>query len=92
MGINIVTHDRPEYVMQRRVSMGFFRVLGVPLAVGREFSAEEDRAGGPTAVILLGRPKGLRYRKSKGLRYRNGVVAVAQPFRAAVTSAGPGDR
>jgi hypothetical protein len=52
MGINIVTHDRPEYVMQRRVSTGFFRVLGVPLAVGREFSAGEDTAGGPAAVIL----------------------------------------
>jgi hypothetical protein len=52
MGINIVTHDRPEYLMQRRVSTGFFRVLGVPLAVGREFSAEADTAGGPAAVIL----------------------------------------
>jgi predicted permease len=52
MGINIVTHDRPEYVIERRVSTGFFRILGVPLGVGREFSADEDAAGGPAAVIL----------------------------------------
>jgi len=31
---------------------GIFRVLGVPPAVGREFTADEDRPNGPAAVIL----------------------------------------
>ena len=31
---------------------GFFRVLGVPPALGREFTADEDRVNGPPAAIL----------------------------------------
>src|ERR671931_2627662 len=52
IGVNLVTRDRAEYVRQRRVSAGFFRVLSTPLALGREFTPEEDREGGPAAVIL----------------------------------------
>jgi MacB-like protein len=34
------------------VTDGFFRVLGVPPALGREFTADEDRVNGPPAAIL----------------------------------------
>ena len=51
-GVNMVVRDRAEYVKQQRVSAAFFRVLGVPPAVGREFTADEDRPNGPAAVIL----------------------------------------
>ena len=34
------------------VAREFFDVMGVPLLIGRTFSEEEDRAGGPKAVIL----------------------------------------
>lgn len=37
---------------QQRVSTGFFRVLGVPLFLGREFTEQEDTAGGPAVAIL----------------------------------------
>jgi len=51
-GVNMVVRDHAEYVKQQRVSAAFFRVLGVPPAVGREFTAGEDRPNGPAAVIL----------------------------------------
>ena len=35
----------PMIVAPQRVSAGYFRVLGVPPAIGREFTREEDRAG-----------------------------------------------
>jgi putative ABC transport system permease protein len=51
-GINMVVGDRPEYVRQQRVSAGFFRVLGVAPALGRELNADEDRPNGPPAAVL----------------------------------------
>ncbi|MGZ4985917.1 MAG: ABC transporter permease, partial [Chthoniobacterales bacterium] len=39
-------------VQAARVSANFFSVLGLPPARGRNFTAEEDRAGGPAAVII----------------------------------------
>jgi putative ABC transport system permease protein len=42
----------PEYVIGRQISADLFDVLGVPLALGRAFRAEEDRPGAaPVAVI-----------------------------------------
>lgn len=35
------------------VSHEFFRVLGVPLLLGRGFLPEEDRPGGPTGVVVI---------------------------------------
>jgi predicted permease len=51
-GVNMVVGTHAEYVKQQRVSAAFFRVLGVPPVIGREFTADEDRANGPTAAIL----------------------------------------
>jgi predicted permease len=51
-GVNLLVGDHPEYVMEERVSAGYFRVLGVEPAVGRELSADEDRAGGPSATVI----------------------------------------
>lgn len=52
MGVNFAAGGSVEYVRQQRVSAGFFRVLGIAPLVGREFSAEEDRKGGPAVAIL----------------------------------------
>ena len=41
-----------RYVHQQRVGSGFFRVLGVAPALGRELSPDEDRPAGPAAVVL----------------------------------------
>jgi predicted permease len=51
-GANLAAGGRVEYVEQQRVSAGFFRVLGVPPMLGREFTQEEDRAGGPRAMVV----------------------------------------
>src|SRR5262245_8059422 len=45
MGVNLVAQNQPQYVQMERVSAGYFRVLGVAPALGREFTAEEDRPG-----------------------------------------------
>src|SRR5262249_27862570 len=50
-GVNMVVGSQPEYVKQQRVSTGFFRVLGVAPALGREFTADEDRPNGPAAAV-----------------------------------------
>ena len=51
-GVNLGVNGTGVYVKQQRVSTGFFRVLGVAPLIGREFTADEDRSGGPQAVIL----------------------------------------
>lgn len=55
-GVNLIagsgTAAEIRYVQDMRVSAGYFDVLGVPLVLGRGFTQEEDRPGGPNAVIL----------------------------------------
>jgi predicted permease len=41
-----------EHVDGEGVSSGFFSTLGVKLALGREFSPEEDRQDGPPVVVI----------------------------------------
>ncbi|HTT62341.1 MAG TPA: ABC transporter permease [Bryobacteraceae bacterium] len=52
MGVNFAAGNRVEYVKQQRVSAGFFRVLGIAPLIGREFTREEDRQGGPAVTVL----------------------------------------
>ena len=51
-GVNVVANNRASYLTQQRAGAGFFDVLGVRPLLGRGFSADEDRPGGPAAVIL----------------------------------------
>jgi putative ABC transport system permease protein len=44
--------DRPEQLSGERVSGGFFAVWGVRPILGRTFSAEEQKRGGPNVVLL----------------------------------------
>ncbi len=41
-----------RYVHATRVSTGYFDVLGIHPLLGRGFTADEDRPGGPKAVVL----------------------------------------
>jgi predicted permease len=51
-GVNLVADGRATSVPQQRVSAGYFRVLGVAPALGREFTEEEDRVNGPAAAVV----------------------------------------
>ena len=51
-GINLTGGDRPEEVKGIRVSADYFRVFGAPMAIGRTFSAEEDRPGGAAIALI----------------------------------------
>jgi len=51
-GVNCAANDGAFFVQQQRVGAGYFQVLGVQPAMGRAFTADEDREGGPRAVIL----------------------------------------
>ena len=51
-GINLTGGDRPEQLKGIRVSKDYFRVFGAPMALGRTFSAEEDRPGGPAVAVI----------------------------------------
>ncbi len=50
--LNLSSGGDAAYVRQQRVSAGFFRVLGIPPSMGREFTTEEDIPNGPPVVIL----------------------------------------
>ncbi len=49
---NIARGDASEVVQAITADEGFLRTLGMPMAAGRNFNAEESRPGGPQAVIL----------------------------------------
>jgi putative ABC transport system permease protein len=44
--------DEPERFEGQRVSAGYFRVLGVQPALGRDFRADDDQLHGPNVVII----------------------------------------
>lgn len=51
-GVNFVQGGNARLVQLQRVGSGFFRVLGVAPAIGREFTSDEDRPGGASVVVL----------------------------------------
>src|SRR5579859_1916327 len=51
-GVNLSGAGKPQYVRGFRVSASFFRTLGILPLFGRSFSPEEERPGGPHAVVL----------------------------------------
>ncbi len=51
-GFNLSGGDRPELVQGIHVSRNYFRLFGANPILGRTFSAEEDRPGGPQVLLL----------------------------------------
>jgi predicted permease len=51
-GVNLSAAGSVQHVLQQRVGSGFFRVLGVSPQIGREFTRQEDRTGGPALAVL----------------------------------------
>jgi putative ABC transport system permease protein len=44
--------EQPERLDGQRVGASYFRVLGIPPALGRDFEPADDRANGPNVIIL----------------------------------------
>ncbi|MCU1275912.1 MAG: hypothetical protein JWO48_3343 [Bryobacterales bacterium] len=51
-GINLTGGDRPEQLKGKRVSREYFQVFGAPVALGRTFTADEDRPGGGHFAVI----------------------------------------
>ncbi|MGC1615143.1 MAG: ABC transporter permease [Candidatus Acidiferrum sp.] len=54
-GVDLTGPGTPEHLNGKEISSGFFSTLGAELALGREFSPEEDRHGGTPVVIISNR-------------------------------------
>jgi predicted permease len=56
VGANVIVGSRDgepaRNVQAARISANFLSVLGLPLARGRNFTEDEDRAGGPSVAII----------------------------------------
>jgi putative ABC transport system permease protein len=51
-GLNLSGGDVPEQVKGIHVTAGFFEVFGATPVVGRTFTADEDRPGGPRLAVI----------------------------------------
>src|SRR6185437_7441520 len=51
-GINLTGVERPQQLHGIQASADYFPVFGVPMEMGRPFTKEEDRPGGPKLAVL----------------------------------------
>ncbi|HEU5453172.1 MAG TPA: ABC transporter permease [Terriglobales bacterium] len=51
-GVNLTGGDRPLQLKGIRASAGYFGVFGVPMAMGRPYTVEEDRPHGPKLAVI----------------------------------------
>src|SRR5215467_15006847 len=54
-GYDLTSPGIPEHLAAKEITAGFFNTLGVKLAQGREFTAQEDDKAGAPAVIISDR-------------------------------------
>ena len=52
---NLTTPGMPERLNGEEISSGFLSILGVKLVLGRDFSLDEDKHGGPPVVVISNR-------------------------------------
>jgi predicted permease len=50
--VDLTFPGAPSHVKASQISSGFFNTLGTELALGREFTAQENQLGGPPEVII----------------------------------------
>lgn len=50
--VGVLSGEPAQHVPAARISANFLSVLGLPPALGRSFTEEEDRPGGPPVVIV----------------------------------------
>lgn len=52
---NLATSERPEQVQGQMTTPGFYKMMGVDFALGRDFLPEEGRPGNDHVVVLVNR-------------------------------------
>ena len=52
--VNLTGHGNPQSLVSQMVSGNYFQTLGVPLALGRAFTPEEDSVPGANPVAVIG--------------------------------------
>jgi putative ABC transport system permease protein len=70
-GPTLTSGDEPEDLQGAAVSYDIFKSLGVEPAIGRSFSADEDRAGAPRVVMLSNRLWQRRFGSDAGIVGKN---------------------
>jgi predicted permease len=50
--VNLTGTSAPEQIPAARVSVNFLHLFSAPVAIGRVFTVDEDRVGGPRVVLL----------------------------------------
>src|SRR5262249_31478963 len=50
--VNLTGGAFPEQLRSAKVTLDFFRLFGAPIELGRGFTPEEDRPGGPPAAVI----------------------------------------
>ena len=77
--MNLSGAGQPEQVRGVHVSQDYFRMLGVTPAMGRTFSAEEDRPGGARVVLLTNALWKRRFGSDSGIIGR-AIRLNSEPF------------
>ena len=54
-GVDLTSPGTPSHLNSSQISLGFFSTLGVELALGREFTPQEDQHGGAPAAVISNR-------------------------------------
>ena len=95
-GVNLVAQNQAANVTQARVSAGYFKVFGIAPIIGREFTADEDRLGGPAVAVLSHRLwsrlfDGDRSAVGKTIMLRGESYLVVGIMPAGFTSGSPTD-
>jgi len=77
--VNLTGGEHPEQLEVLHVSADYFRLFGVPVEVGRTFSADEDRPTGPRLVVVS---NGLWHRRFGGDRSLVGkaILLGGEPY------------
>ncbi len=65
-GSDLTSPGTPEHLDRAEISSDFFRTLGVKLALGREFSPQEDQHGGAPVVIISDHLWSSRFNRNPG--------------------------
>jgi len=78
-GSNLYSASGALYVQEQRIGAGYFRVLGISPLLGREFTRDEDRPGGPAITILAESLWQSLFNRDPGILGRS-VVLRGEPY------------